>query len=97
MKRLLSLLPVAGAALAVALAMAPIAHAQACRVDSTDGSCAQRGARCTASDGSAGKCKTEQPGVREFVCVCAKAKAPRSEPDRPRKPRDQPSEEQPQD
>ncbi len=94
MNRLISVLPVTGLAAAslfaaVALA-APNASAQACRVDSSDGSCKPEGAACTPAGGGAGRCKTTQPNVREYVCVCAKrGPAPgRSDPDRPR-PRDQ--------
>lgn len=107
MKRLLSLLPaagvVAGSALAVALLSAsPSALAQACKVNSTDGSCQNEGARCT-TGGKKGKCKTLQPGVREFTCACStgnprtegpRTDGPRSDP-RPRggEPEEQPEEE----
>ncbi len=102
MKPMLSLLPTAGMIAATALAVAalsvsPGANAQACKVDSTDGSCANPGKACTAAGGAKGRCKTQQPGVREFVCVCAKSgpTPPRSEIDdpRPRNPREQPQEE----
>lgn len=103
MNRLFSVLPVTGLASASLLAVfalaASSASAQACRVDSSDGSCKPEGAACTPAGGGAGRCKTTQPNVREYVCVCAKrGPAPRSEPDRPRprdnSPYDEPTEEQ---
>lgn len=104
MDRLFSVLPVAGLAAGAALALAALASnasAQACRVDSSDGSCKSEGAACTPAGGAAGggRCKTTQPNVREYVCVCAKrGPAPRSDPDRPRprdnSPYDEPTEEQ---
>lgn len=103
MNRLFSVLPVTGLASASLLAVfalaASSASAQACRVDSSDGSCKPEGAACTPAGGGAGRCKTTQPNVREYVCVCAKrGPAPRSDPDRPRprdnSPYDEPTEEQ---
>ena len=103
MNRLFSVLPATGlaaASLVAAFALAASnASAQACRVDSSAGSCKPEGAACTPAGGGAGRCKTTQPNVREYVCVCAKrGPAPRSDPDRPR-PRDnspysEPAEEQ---
>ena len=105
MNRLFSVLPVTGLAAASLLAAfalaASNASAQACRVDSSDGSCKPEGAACTAAGGGAGsgRCKTTQPNIREYVCVCAK-RGPnpgRSDPDRPRSrdnPYSEPTEEQ---